>query len=144
MLRECIRSTPSYRGHPRYDTVFVVIDQSQDGFKGIEVACVQLFFSFTYWDEHFICALVNWFGREDSVPDPDTEMWTVSPDEDNSGSLIYEVINARLIARRAHLLPIFGTESLPERFNHHLALDSFRSFFINHFVDHHAHEFILG
>ena len=74
MLRECIRSTPSYRGHPRYDTVFVVTDQSQDGFKGIEVARVRLFFSFIYRDEHFVCALVNWFGREDSVPDPDTGM----------------------------------------------------------------------
>ena len=78
------------------------------------MAHVQLFFSFTYQDEHFVCALINWFGQEDSVPDPDIGMWTVSPDEDDSGFLIYEVINAWSIACSAHLLPIFGTESLPE------------------------------
>jgi len=147
MLREYIRSTPSYRGHPRYDTVFVITDQSHqdsDGLHGIEVARVRLFFSFTYRDEHFVCALVNWFGRDDCVPDSDTGMWVVSPDEDDSGSLIYEVISVRSIARGAHLLPIFGTDSLPERFDYRLALDSFQSFFVNHFVDHRAHEFIVG
>jgi hypothetical protein len=124
--------------------VFVITDQSQDGFKGIEVARVRVFFSFTYRDEHHMCALVNWFGREDTVPDSDTGMWVVSPDEDDSGSLIYEVINVRSIARGAHLLPIFGTDSVPERFNYRFALDSFQSFFVNHFVDHHTHEFIVG
>ena len=38
-----------------------------------------------------------------------------TPDKDDSGSLIYEVINARSIVRDAHLLPIFGTESPPEQ-----------------------------
>jgi hypothetical protein len=93
---------------------------------------------------HFICALINWFGREDGVPDSDTRMWVVSPNEDNSGSLIYEVISVRSIACGAHLLPIFGTDSLPDQFDYHLALDSFQSFFVNHLVDHHTHEFIIG
>ena len=32
--------------------------------------------------------------------------------------------------------------SMFEYFSHHDALDSFNSFFVNHFIDHHAHEFI--
>ena len=39
----------------------------------------------------------------------------------------------------AHLLPIFGTSSVPERFNYHFALDSFQS----SFVDHPTHTWII-
>ncbi|KAG7096152.1 hypothetical protein E1B28_006825 [Marasmius oreades] len=32
MCQECIRASPSYCGHPRYDTVAVVVDQDKPGF----------------------------------------------------------------------------------------------------------------
>jgi hypothetical protein len=39
MRREYIRATPSWRnGHPRYDTVFINSDSSEDGMGGLEVA----------------------------------------------------------------------------------------------------------
>ena len=46
------------------------------------------------------------------------------------------------IARAAHLSPIYGESRVPEDFNYHNALDTVDSFFVNHYVDHHAHEFI--
>jgi hypothetical protein len=52
------------------------------------------------------------------------------------------------IVRGAHLLPIYGQSKVPQRFNHFAALDSYKSFFVNHFMieSHwsHAHELILG
>ena len=46
--REFIRSTPSFHGHERRDTVFVVLDESKKGMEGMEIGRVLLFFSFQY------------------------------------------------------------------------------------------------
>ena len=57
---------------------------------------------------------------------------------------MYQVIDTDTIARAAHLLPVFGSDRVPEAFSHHNTLDSFNSFFVNHYVDHHTHEFLTG
>ena len=143
LRRERIRSTPNFFGHPRYDTVFVVIDDSQPGMEGMEIGRVLLFFSFEYRGKNFSCALINWFvhghGR-----DPDTGMWTVRQEFDHRGRPTLEVIHLDSIARAAHLLPIYGQSRVPEDFDYHTALDAYNSFFVNHYIDHHAHEFIGG
>jgi hypothetical protein len=142
MHRERIRSTPSFHGHPRRDTVFVVLDDSKHGMEGMEVGRVLLFFSFSYRRQVFACALINWFVHDDK-PDVDTGMWTVQLELDRrDGKPTVQVIPLETIARGAHLLPVFGSERIPDDFSHHDALDEFNSFFVNHFVDHHAHEFI--
>ncbi|KAF8263398.1 hypothetical protein EI94DRAFT_1597502 [Lactarius quietus] len=55
-----------------------------------------------------------------------------------------EVIHVDLIAQAAHLFPVYGNSWVPKDFDHHCALDAYNTFFVNHFVDHHAHEFIGG
>lgn len=146
MLRERVRSNPSFKGNPRRDTVFVVTDESQPGMQGMVIARVFLFFSFHYRHKDFSCAFVNWFIPHDTEqPDDDTGMWTVHPERNRrTGNLAYQVINVDSIARGAHLLPVFGSQHVPEGFSHHNALDSYQSFFVNHYVDHHAHEFLTG
>ena len=138
---ELIRSTPSFFGHPRRDTVFVVTDNSQPGMQGMEIGRVQLFFSFEYRRKSYSCALINWFVHGDER-DPDTGMWVVTPELDRHGEATLEVIQVDCIARAAHLVPVYGNSRVPEDFDFHNALDSYRSYFVNHFVDHHAHEFI--
>ncbi|KAF8809249.1 hypothetical protein BYT27DRAFT_7222511 [Phlegmacium glaucopus] len=118
------------------------VDDTKDGIHGLEVARVLLFFSFSYRRKKFSCALVNWLVQDDPQPDPDTGMWSVSLELDDDGMPTYQVIDAQSIARGAHLLPVFGSEALPEPFDYRSALDSFNSFFINRFIDHHAHEFL--
>ncbi|KAJ7710163.1 hypothetical protein B0H14DRAFT_3641076 [Mycena olivaceomarginata] len=69
MRRERIRSTPTGRKHgPRRDCVFVVENQGEWGFRGMSVARIRLFFSFT----HDGIAV----GRS---PDSETGMWIVEP-----------------------------------------------------------------
>jgi hypothetical protein len=61
MRREYIRATPSWRnGHPRYDTVFINSDSSEDGMGGLEVARVLSFHS-SHPFHHFAlaCSLGN-------------------------------------------------------------------------------------
>ena len=63
-------------------------------------------------------------------------------EHDRHGQLTIEVIDVDSIARGAPLLPIYGLSWVPDDFSHHDALDSFNSFFINYYIDHHAHKFI--
>ncbi|KDR82217.1 hypothetical protein GALMADRAFT_58542, partial [Galerina marginata CBS 339.88] len=142
--RERIRSSPCFFGHPRRDTVFVVLDEEKRGMAGMVIARVLLFFSFNYRRRDYSCALVNWFVTTDEKPDEDTGMWTVQLEHDELGERpTFQVINIDSIARGAHLLPVYGSSRVPEDFIHHDALDSFQSFFVNRFVDHHTFEFLI-
>ena len=143
MRCERIRSTPSFYGHPRRDTVFVVLDDSKPGMEGMEIGRVLLFFSFFYRRKAHSCALINWFVH-DNEPDPDTGMWTVQLECDRKGEPNVQVIPLETIARGAHLLLVYGSMRIPDDFSHHDALDSFNSFFVNHFIDHHAHAFVTS
>ncbi|KAH9047251.1 hypothetical protein EDB84DRAFT_1557647 [Lactarius hengduanensis] len=141
MRQERIRSTSSWYGHPRRDTVFVVLDEDLPGMEGMVVARVQLLFSFKYKRVDYACAYVNWLVRDDDKPDPDTGMWAVSL-ETRCGTLASQVIDVRTIARAAHLLPVYGRDSVLPDTQYYNSLDRYESFFVNPFVDHHAHEFL--
>ena len=128
MRHEQIRSTPSFHGYPQPDTVFVVLNDSEPGMKGMEITHILLVFSFHYRQKVFSCVLINWFvhGNE---PDRDTGMWTVEL-ECIRGRPTFQVIEVETIARGAHLIPVYGTSRVPDQFSHHYALDSFVSFFV--------------
>lgn len=66
----------------------------------------------------------------------------VDLEHDWTGVPTMQVIAVDTIARAAHLLPIYGSSRVPDDLSHHDVLDRYRSFFVNHFIDHHAHEFI--
>ncbi len=62
MRKEVIRAAPSWhRGPPRFDCVFVETDGQLDGFRGLHVARIKLFFSFKLQGHFVSCALVHWF-----------------------------------------------------------------------------------
>jgi len=146
MYRERIRSNPSWKnGRPRHDTVFVVLDESQTGMHGMLVARVLLLFSYydAYLNENVPCALVNWFVLDGDEPDEATGMWVVRPEYEGRERTL-EVIHLDSIARGAHLLPVYGSGFLPEDFQYEVSLDVFNSYFVNHYIDHHAHEFLSG
>ncbi|KAF8461964.1 hypothetical protein DFH94DRAFT_631736, partial [Russula ochroleuca] len=47
MHREQIRAMPRWKGGPgQYDCIYVGKDAEAEGFHGLHVACVKLFFSF--------------------------------------------------------------------------------------------------
>ncbi|KAI9465113.1 hypothetical protein F5148DRAFT_982031, partial [Russula earlei] len=95
----------------------------------------------------YSCTLINWFVHTDQ-PDNDTGMWMAALECDWNGHPTVQVITIDTIACAAHLLPIYGSSRVPDDFCHREALDQYRYFFVNdfvdhHFVDHHAHEFIM-
>jgi len=85
MYRQRIRCNPSWYGHPRRDTAFVVQDEEQPGMEGMLIARIHLLFSFADYETDeggklIQCALVSWFVPASHERDPDTGMWTVKPE----------------------------------------------------------------
>jgi hypothetical protein len=146
LQRETIRSTPRFRGHPRRDCVFVEVDANATGIRGMLIARVLLFFSINYHQQDRNCALVNWFvyDKDDPIPDPETTFYMVHSERDRQGNPEVQVISTDSIIRAAHLLPIYGNHRVPRDVTFSNILDKAQSFFINHFVDHHVHELVVG
>jgi len=143
LRHERIRSTKSWHSTgPRRDCVFVGnSDSDEPGFKGLHVARVFLFFSFKHGGVTYPCALVHWFSHVGESPCESTGMWMVEPDYHGNRPLL-EVIHLDTVLRGAHLIGVSGSHFLPPRteFTFSDSLDAFKTFFVNKYVDHHAHE----
>jgi hypothetical protein len=142
MRSERIRAVTSWRnGASRFDTVFVSTDPTAEGMRGLDVARVRLFFSFSYEGVLYPCALVHWYSRKGDSPDDTTGMWIVEPEtSDDDGETFATIIHLDTILRTAHLLPVFGSERVSRALSFTDTLDKFSSFYVNKYVDHHAFE----
>jgi len=141
MRRERIRAIKSWRKGPsRYDTVFVNTDPTAEGMRGLSVARVRLFFSFSYEGVKYPCALVHWFSSVGDLPDDDTGMWVVKPETTDNDELHASVIHLDTVVRASHLLPVFGQEYVSKTISFTDTLDTFTTFYVNKYIDHHAFE----
>jgi hypothetical protein len=141
MRSEHIRSTSSWRrGRARYDCAFVNSRPDVEGMRGLDVVQILQFFSFTFRDKMYPCALVRWFSPLDEERDEDTGMWMVQPEVTPDGAPVISVIHLDCILRAAHLLPIYGNTPVPVTMTFHDSLDAFPAYYVNKYADHHAFE----
>jgi hypothetical protein len=70
----------------------------------------------------------------------DTGIWMVSPSFHEDGSWNLAVIHIDTIFRAAHLIPIYSSEYISHSLKFYHSIDSFHSFYVNKFADHHAFE----
>lgn len=141
MRYERIRAVDSWRKGPaRYDCIFVETDPDAPGMRGLDIARIRLFFSFTYNGTSYPCALVHWFSCVDELPESDTGMWVVEPEFADDGRPFASVIHLDTIVRAAHLLPVFGEGFVSKTLSFTDTLDKFSTFYVNKYVDHHAFE----
>jgi len=84
---------------------------------------------------------VNWFVPVENKPDDITGMWVVQLEREG-GARTLDVIHLDSIARDIHLLPVYGSGFLPEDFHFTVSLDAFKTYYVNPYIDHHAHEFL--
>jgi hypothetical protein len=139
MRREIIRATPLWRkSFPRFDCVFLSRDPGHPAMQGMDVVRVICFFSFTFHGIHYPCAFVHWFTTISDGPDEDTGMWVVQPEMDPNSLPVVSVIHLDCVIRAAHLIGIFGGDFIPKGLHFSQSLDSFKKFYINRFIDHHA------
>jgi hypothetical protein len=146
MYREVIRANPSFGGLPRFDTVFVSVGSEEEAMGGLLVARVWLFFSYfdPYHGKEVPGALVTWFTHPNGDPscDKETGMWKLQREQDVNGEQPTQVIHLDSILRGAHLLPCYGEGFLPIEMKYTDALDAWDAYFVNQFVDQHAHELL--
>jgi hypothetical protein len=140
MWREHIRAIPNWRkGHPQYDCIFVNVQPELLGMRGLEVARVFLFFSFSHGAILYPCALIQWFSVIGNVPEEDTGLWMVEPDIWEDGRPYLAIIHIDTIFCAAHLSPVYHSSNFVKRsLTMHDTLDEFKVFYVNKFVDHHA------
>jgi hypothetical protein len=148
MYRETIHANPNYSGSPRYDTVLVSVGDDTDAMGGLLVARVRLLFSYfdSYQGTVIPCALVTWFIHLDDNPkrDENSDMWKLCPERDEDGQHPVQVIHLDTILRGAHLLPCYGEGFLPVGLTYTDALDAWDAYFVNQFIDYHAHELLTS
>ncbi|TEB36772.1 hypothetical protein FA13DRAFT_1893563 [Coprinellus micaceus] len=133
MQRKTIRCNRYWKGGVRRDTI-LVSQSDEPGMYGMIVARLRLLFEF--------CALVQWFPTQGEEPDPLTGLWKVAPEEEG-GVAPLQVISLSTIVRGVHLLPVYGKGRLPESYCYTTALDKFQEYYVNSFIDHHAHELLV-
>lgn len=142
MHSEMVRSNSEWRNeYPRYDTVLVQNGDNDDPLHGMLVARVLAFLQFVYDDVRYDTALVEWFLPVGDVPDPVTGMWIVKP-EMHRGRRKVELIHIGCIVRGCQLIGVYGKHPLPIDFHFSYSLNAFRSFYVNQYIDYHAHECI--
>jgi hypothetical protein len=106
--------------------------------QGLEVARIICFFSFIHNWEGYLCALIQWFDKIGDCVNEDTGMWMVSPSFHEDGSQNLAVIHIDTIFHAAHLIPIYSSEYISHSLKFYHSIDSFHSFYVNKFADHHA------
>jgi hypothetical protein len=144
MRHEHIRAMPSWRNtSSRYDCVFLNRDPDLPGVQGMDIVRVLLFFSFDFCGTTYSCALVHWFTVLGDGPDEDTGMWIVQPEVDEDDIPVISIIHLDCVVRAAHLLGVFGNAFIPRDLHFSQSLDSFKAFYVNKFIDHHAFKIVI-
>jgi hypothetical protein len=141
MNKQRIRSIPHWRqGPPRHDCIFIKKDSELDGMRGLHVAQVLLFLSFTSRHILYSCALVHRFVIVGDAPCSDTGMWIVKPEMEVDGTRVTSIIHVDSILRGAHLIGVYGEQFLPRDFSYSDSLTAFKAYYVNKFIDYHANE----
>ncbi|KIO02648.1 hypothetical protein M404DRAFT_147771 [Pisolithus tinctorius Marx 270] len=139
MRCEYIRSCHSWQnGPPQYDCAFVNTNPGLKGMHGLDVMCILGFFSFVSQSKHYPCAVVQWFDHVRDDPDLDMGMWIVCLALTANCHLATAVIHVDTIYRVAHLVPLYSTHPIPRTIKPHHSYDTFTTFYMNRFIDHHA------
>ena len=69
-------------------------------------------------------------------------MWIVKHKSERNRRTL-AVIHINTIVQKAHLLPVYRQNTLPENFHFSLSLDVFRAYFVNSYVNYHVNEFLV-
>ena len=142
MQTEIMWSTPLWRKEgSHHDCVFITTNPNTSGMRAFDIVCVLSFFSFMNQNgKYFPCAVIQWFDKLSDSADEKTSMWMVQPSILPNHSPNHVVIYIESIYRAAHLIPVYGATPISCHVKPHNCYDSFRTFYVNKYIDHHAFE----
>ncbi|KIN97265.1 hypothetical protein M404DRAFT_161060 [Pisolithus tinctorius Marx 270] len=142
MCHKHIHSCPMWRNEgPHFDCIFVVTNPEAEGMHGLDIACILCFFLFKYQGTLYPCAVIHWFDHMGDGPDIATEMWIVCPSYNACNVPHITIIHINAIYHVAHLIPVYATHNINTRdIKPHDSYNTFNSFYVNKFTNHHAFE----
>ncbi|KAI6040530.1 hypothetical protein EDC04DRAFT_2867574 [Pisolithus marmoratus] len=142
MHQEYICTTPAWRQEgPRYDCVFVMTGlelEGMHGMHGMDIARVLHFCLFKSGGIYYPCAVMHWFHHIGDEPDETTGMWMVCLSLNRHDKHNLTVIHVGTIFCAVHLIPMYGQDFMPQDIAPCHSYDTFHSFYVNKFADHHA------
>ncbi len=140
MRREQIQavSTTWCDGPCQDDCIFVVTNELLKGMCGLNIARIWLFLSISYCGTTYPCALVHSYSYVGDEPDKKTGMWIMQPDYHNDETPFEGIIHIDCIMWAAHLIGVYGPTPIPWHWTLHDSLDSFGSYYVNKYIDHHT------
>ncbi|KAI6017634.1 hypothetical protein PISMIDRAFT_119762 [Pisolithus microcarpus 441] len=140
MHREYIHSCPMWRNAgPHYDCVFIITNPQSEDMSGLDVARILCFFSFKYQGTFYPCAVIHWFDHVRDGPDAATGMWVVRPGYRTHNFQNIAIVHINTIYRAAHLIPVYAVHNINSAdVRPHHSYDTFHSFYVNKYADHHA------
>ncbi|KAI0711740.1 hypothetical protein C8Q76DRAFT_769461 [Earliella scabrosa] len=143
MHREIIRCNPRwYKTTRRFDTVLILADPDAHGMRRYRVARLRQLVSIMHEDILHQVAIVHQYVYEGAEPDGLTAMWVVKPETVNE-RWVTGIVPLTAIARACHLMPVLGRTSVPVWFDYSDTLDWFDKYYVNHYIDYHAHETLM-
>ena len=104
--------------------------------RGLDVVRALLFFSFTFKNVTYPCALVHWFSLVDDERDEDTGMWMVQPERSDDGLPVITVVHLNCVFHAAHLLPVYGDSPVLKTISPDNSLNAFATFYVSKYADH--------
>ncbi|TFK60449.1 hypothetical protein BDN72DRAFT_779411 [Pluteus cervinus] len=70
-------------------------------------------------------------------------MWKVRPKLDHACRRVCTIIPLNSIGRAAHLIGTYVSTALPREYRYQDCNHTFKTFYVNKYIDHHAHELAL-
>lgn len=143
MRSERICAVDTWRhGNGWNDCMFINTDPTQPGMRGLDVTCTRLFFSFVHEQVKYFCAFVEWFSQIGDCADENMGMWSVEVEIFEDGTPNSSIIHLDSVVQLAHLLPIYHDMPTPSRhrLNFTQSLDTFTTFYVNKYANHHTFE----
>ncbi|KAG2112213.1 uncharacterized protein F5147DRAFT_744532 [Suillus discolor] len=115
--------------NPVHDCIFVSTNKEVNcGLDGLAITRVLCFL------------VICWFSYVTDSQNPDTGMYIVVPSTNDDGMPDISLIHIDCIFHAAHLIPLYGTDSLPREITPHDSYNVFCTFTINKYANHHVFE----
>ena len=144
MLWEWLWSVPRWHGGAeRCDYVFIAQDEDLPGFHGLLVRQVLGFIKLTHEGITYPAAVISWFEMIGTHPCPQMNMWKVRHDLGANGQWQLKIVHLDTIVQGVHLISIAGSAYIPYELDYTNSLDAFKAFYVNIFIDYHAHEIAI-
>ena len=99
---------------------------------------VRLFFSFTFCRTVYPCVLVHWCSCVGNGPDKDMGMWIVKAEKGTHGAPSAAVLDLGTIVCATHLICVYRKHHLSSDLTPEESLNSFRTYYVNKFINHHS------